>query len=309
VSRRSHDDHHALILMNPDEFPKLVRIRIADLEGNWHVSDPLQGHAFRHSGGNARWSSAQIADEGIPYAITGENRGLLLLTREPWSKTTLRPVDASEMKRRFETERRMWEQARQKGDTPFAMDPSRAAYVDLRAAANATRDDVVRDAKNRWQGFPSTEPLVRTFGGVPFRIIRWDHNEMKGYVALRSAATPHHPSSVSGIKVGSRAPRLFLLHTSDGGSTGETLGKYVLQYADGTAAEIPIVIGDTIAGLGDRVSKPGKLATCLTTAVGSAWHVMEWRNPKPDAAIETLELHASPDAKGPIVLVAVTLER
>jgi len=309
VSRRSHGDHHALILMNPDEFPKRIRIRLADLKGDWHVSDPLEGHAFRHSAGDARWSSARIAEEGIPYAITGQNRGLLLLTRAPWSKTALQPMGASETKARFETERRLWEQARQKGDAPFSMDPSRAAYVDLRAAANATRDDVVRDAKNRWQGFPSTEPLVRTFGGVPFRIIRWDHNEMKGYVALRSAATPHHPPSVSGIQVGSRTPRLFLLHTSDGGSPGEALGKYILRYADGTAAEIPIVIGDTIAGLGAQVSKPGKLATCLTTAVGSAWHVIEWKNPKPDTAIETLELHASPDAKGTIVLVAVTLER
>ncbi|NOZ21379.1 MAG: hypothetical protein GXP25_09860 [Planctomycetes bacterium] len=309
VSRRSYEKHHALLLMNMDEFPKHIRIRLHDLSGDWHVSDPLEGHIFLNGKGNAKWTSKDIAGEGIPYCITGENRGLLLLTREPWSKTKLTSVTAADVATTFKTELALWKQGRKKTAAPFTMDPSRAGYVDLRGVANATRDDVVANAKERWVGFPSTEPLVRTFAGIPFRIIRWDHNEMKGYVALRSAATPGHPAEVRGIKVASNASRLFFLLTCGEGADGETLGKVIVRYAGGDSVEMPLVIGKTIARLKDRVDGKAGLATGLITAVGSAWHVMEWKNPKPEAQIESLDLVASPQASGTVVLVAVTLDK
>lgn len=189
------------------------------------------------------------------------------------------------------------------------MDPSRASYVALAAVANATTADVVKDAKARWQGFPSTEPLVRTFAGIPFQIIRWDHNEMKGYVALRSAATPQHPESIRGIRVGAKASRVLFLHTCGDAADGETLGKYVVRYAAGGSADMPLVVGESVARLNERVERRGELATGLVTAIGSVWHVTEWKNPQPDVVIESLDLTASATATGTIVLVAVTLEK
>ncbi|MBM4078506.1 MAG: hypothetical protein FJ278_02320, partial [Planctomycetes bacterium] len=309
VSRRSYANHHALLLMNLDEFPKCLRIRVRDLDGRWHVSDPLEGRAFVASASDAVWDASHVSRDGIPYCITGENRGLLLFTRTPWAKTKLTSTTASDVKNLFDTELGQWQRSRGDTATPFSMDPSRASYVALAAVANATTADVVKDAKARWQGFPSTEPLVRTFAGIPFQIIRWDHNEMKGYVALHSAATPQHPESVRGVKVGAKASRLFFLHTCGEAADGETLGKYVVRYTDGRSADIPLVVGKTIARLNEQVERKNELATGLVTAIGSAWHVTEWKNPQPDAVIESLDLTASPTATGTIVLVAVTLEK
>ena len=261
VSRRSYEKHHALLLMNMDEFPKHLRIRVRDLSGQWHVSDPLEGRVFRNDAGKAAWTAGEIAKEGIPYCITGENRGLLLLTREPWSKTALSPTTAADVAATFQTELARWKEGRAKTSAPFTMDPSRAGYVDLRGVANATREDVVVNAKERWQGFPSTEPLVRTFAGIPFRIIRWDHNNMKGYVALRSAATPRHPAEVRGIKVSSTASRLFFLAACGEGAKGETLGKAVIRYVGGESAEMPVAIGKT-RGLEIHVRRIHSMIEC-----------------------------------------------
>ncbi|MEW6359824.1 MAG: beta-galactosidase [Planctomycetota bacterium] len=309
LSRRSYETHHAFLLMNMDEFPKHIRIRVRDLTGDWRVCDPLAGRELLGANGEAAWPAAQIADEGILYCLAGEGRGLLLLTRTPWAKTKLAPARATDAQSDFETALRSWNEARKKPSAPFTMDPSRAGYVDLRAAANATTENVVQDAKARWVGFPSTEPLVRTFAGAPFQIIRWDHNEMRGYVALKSAGTPRHPDAVRGIQVGARASRIFFLLTCGEGGDGETLGKVVIHYADGRSAELLLVIGQTIARLADRVERKGVLATGLVTSVGSAWHVAQWNNPSPDVAIASLDLIASPGASGTIVLVAATMEQ
>ena len=86
VSRRSYPSHHALVLLNTDPFPKRLRIRLRDLNGAWHASDPLAGRRLRGPEGAAAWAARDIAETGIPFALDGGARGLLLLTREPWAR-------------------------------------------------------------------------------------------------------------------------------------------------------------------------------------------------------------------------------
>lgn len=134
-----------------------MRIRIEGLEGNGHVSDPLEGVKFGNSANSGTWTRASLAQEGIPYWMKGGDRGLVLLTPTPWAKTPLTTVRDADVKGRFDAELARWTQDR-KGVMrgPFSMDPSRAHYVDLKAAANATTATVVQDAKarNRNQGRP-----------------------------------------------------------------------------------------------------------------------------------------------------------
>jgi len=310
VSRRSYPTHHALLSMNGDRFPKLMRIRIDGLEGNWHVTDPLNAQRFASGAENDVWTATELSQGGLLFFLAGADRGLLLLTRAPWTKTPLMAVREADTKALFEAELAGWEQRRQgEAHGPFVMDPSRAHYVDLKAAANATVENVVTGAKTRFQGFPFTETAAQDLGGVPFEIIRWDHNEERGFVAVRSKATPHHPAAVKGIRVGARAARVFFLHTCGEGKDGERLGHYALRYANGTSVEVPLVVGATIGRLADRFDRDNDLATVLVTASGSAWHVLEWKNPKPEALIESLDLVAAPGASGTVVIVAVTVDR
>ncbi|MBN1674850.1 MAG: beta-galactosidase [Kiritimatiellae bacterium] len=309
VSRRSYASHHALLMRNGDGFPKHARVRIGDLDGAWHVTDPLAGKAFVANGGARQWTAQRLREEGVSVCLSGGDYGLLLLTRAPWTRTALADTDAAASAALFRAEQARWEAGRA-GKSHFACDPSRVVYVDLRGAANATKDDVVADAARRWLGFPFTEPLVRTFAGVPFQIVRWDHNDGKGYVAVRGRAAAQHPAAVRDIPVGTTAARLFLLHTCGAGKAGEALGHYVVRYADGTAAKLPIVIGESIAPLDERAAgQGGPLATALVTSSQAAWHVYRWENPRPEAAIRALDLVAAPEAPDSVVLVAVTAER
>ena len=112
VSRRSYASHHALLLLNADDFPKLLTVRLGGEDGAWHASDPLEGHAFRGPGGKLAWQAAELAGTGVTTCIAGGGRGLVLLTREPWSKTELAPVDPAATKARFESEMAAWKAAR-----------------------------------------------------------------------------------------------------------------------------------------------------------------------------------------------------
>ena len=111
VSRRSHASHHALLLLNTDPFPKLVRIRLRGLDGVWHACDPLDGRRFPSPAGAAAWPAREIAEPGVPYLLGGGARGLLLLTREPWAKTPLTPCDAKALGGAFDAAMQAWHSA------------------------------------------------------------------------------------------------------------------------------------------------------------------------------------------------------
>jgi len=112
VSRRSQPTHHALLLLNADPFPKLVRIRVIDLAGDWEVSDPLEGRVFQGQPGVLRWRAQAIGKQGILYCIRGNGRGLVLLTRKPWHRTTLMPTNPGMTIALYENELASWRKKR-----------------------------------------------------------------------------------------------------------------------------------------------------------------------------------------------------
>ncbi|NJL30500.1 MAG: hypothetical protein HC898_02080 [Phycisphaerales bacterium] len=75
--------------------------------------------------------------------------------------------------------------------------------------------------------------------GVPFDIIRWDHNEERTCVVLASKNMPGTPEEVKGIQVQSQVKALYFLHASAWTSAGEAY-RYVLNHPDGTTTVIPI---------------------------------------------------------------------
>jgi len=99
VSRRSYADRHALVLLNTDPFPKLIRIRLVGLDGPWQACDPLEGRSF-----------PDAAD--VTCCLAGSGRGLVLITRKPWTRTKLAPAPAAAMKAQFDKELASWEQSR-----------------------------------------------------------------------------------------------------------------------------------------------------------------------------------------------------
>jgi hypothetical protein len=94
VSRRSYAEHHALLLRNGDPFGKEVRVALPQLDGEWFVIAPLEGWALQAPSGRAAWTADELAAGSLTHAIEPSGFGLLILTRQPWAKSRLRPVPA-----------------------------------------------------------------------------------------------------------------------------------------------------------------------------------------------------------------------
>jgi hypothetical protein len=99
------------------------------------------------------------------------------------------------------------------------------------------------------------------------------------------------------------------------GSLGETVGRYVVRYADGSKIAIPIRYGENT---GVYVIEPGSDEGSLEPAwqyqygispkgLHARLFLQTWRNPRPEVAIETLDFESAMATAGPF-LVAITVE-
>ncbi len=167
------------------------------------------------------------------------------------------------------------------------------------------------------------EPGRRELRGVPFRI-----GHALG-VQSKAAREPGHPQQVS-VAVNRRADSLIFLHATDGSamrgrsSRLNAVGEYVIEYADGSRAKVPIGYGGNIAAWHRRHAEPlhhpmfrhsGYMATYLAdpliqdkTADGEDITVYgyEWLNPRPNQTIRRVRLRACGASDATVLLFALT---
>ena len=124
------------------------------------------------------------------------------------------------------------------------------------------------------------------------------------------------PEAVEGIPVGRKADALFFLHTfrQDEGVEADDQEKeppavfeYVVHYADGKTAEVPVKYG---RGVGNWMAdKPQGLpeaavawAAPLTKDAGRSAVVyqMQWTNPRPEVEIQSIDIRYDPKVGGPV---------
>ena len=114
-------------------------------------------------------------------------------------------------------------------------------YVDLARHANRRLAETMsRDQDNHFKELPQGE---QCFAGVKFRI-------GDSVIRLGSTRLSEAPAKIEGIAVHGRVVKLYLLHGSQWGDPrfgvkdGTVIGKYLVRYADGCNATIPIVSGE-----------------------------------------------------------------
>jgi hypothetical protein len=155
---------------------------------------------------------------------------------------------------------------------------------------------------------------AQTLAGAVFRIINPAGNGGKSVIALRGTARASYPAAVTGITVGLRARALYFLHTCAWGSEeGTEVGAYIVHYADGTSARIPLRIGVQLA---DWYVDPMELPFAQVAWTGNAKdkpgsigvYAMRWPNAYPDREIASLDFVSACGDSVP-VLVAVSAER
>ena len=125
----------------------------------------------------------------------------------------------------------------------------------------------------------------------------------------RAQAYPQTVTLPLGLKAGSLA---FLQTVGWSAPAGSEVGRYLVHYTDGTAAEIPLVYGQNIAAwTGVSTSSinllqgwSGRTTNGLPVAVNTFF----WTNPRPDLAIQTVELVSDGGLANPVVLGVTVLE-
>jgi len=184
--------------------------------------------------------------------------------------------------------------------------------LDLRGIVNmGWRDEVPGDGKGGWtdQGandMRKVRPGRREFCGIPFDLIDAATNDGKAVLTLKSRNFAAGPASRT-APVGARAVCLYFLHAA-AWNRGH-MATYVVHYADGTAAEVPIRANQEIENWWTpKHGKTYRAAFHVSNAecddVGML--VYAWTNPKPAKVIKALELRSENGAGVPII-AAVTL--
>lgn len=196
---------------------------------------------------------------------------------------------------------------------------TRFAPIELSRHTNQTLADNRR--RTGWLGtgpdddFSMLPRGLNWWAGVPYRVLE-DGDEA---ILLAAEGDPSRswPVAVKGIPIGVKAKALHFLHTTSapdrrygniydrGKYYPPEVGRYVIHYADGTTADVPMLYRRTItdwnAGL-----PPGQAETAWegTTASGARALLSSWRwdNPAPDKVIESIDLRSAETVLRPVVL-------
>ena len=203
--------------------------------------------------------------------------------------------------------------------TPRSL-PANVVYkpVDLSSFCNrGFKDDAGDDGKGGWpdQGpkadmreFPTGD---QNFGGVPFAIGK----EPRTCIVLKSNRRPFpdlYPDEAT-IPLGFNVEGLCFLHSTSWGGQ-EPTGRYQIQYADGTVAEIVLMENENILGWNrapsefprERGTRSGVVWTGATDLFPSICVCrMLWVNPKPDVPVKAVRF-SNPTRNLCPVLIGIT---
>lgn len=166
-----------------------------------------------------------------------------------------------------------------------------------------------------WPGnnLAALPPGRQTFGGVEF--------DVRGIIQLASPAiekaAPGFPETVRGIGLRRTGRRVHFLHAAGWGSyvpVGTHIGDYVVHYADGQQAELPLVTGENTASWHAPADGTVSLPQATTVWTGTnAWKASArllrwtWENPRPEVEIAGLDFVSTMTHAAPF-LVAITVE-
>lgn len=156
---------------------------------------------------------------------------------------------------------------------------------------------------------------LQEFAGVLF--------DVRGIMQLRGkslATAPEFPSRISGILIARSCQKLHFLMAAGRafvGDRGQTVGQYVMHYANGGGMSVPLRVGEEI---GDWWDTPG--TTCGADRAEIVWtgsneaagkkvstvrlYKWTWNNPYPDEELRSLDLSAT--AEFAPFLIAITAE-
>ena len=170
-----------------------------------------------------------------------------------------------------------------------------------------------------------------TFAGVRYLIRDFRTSPLPSCVMLSGQGVKGDmPAEVTGLPVSGKADSLFFLHAfkrtrgwnppRQGDRTPPVLFKYVVHYADGSSVDVPVRYGDGAddwiqkepLGLKDAVVAWAAAFPNDTSGQQAVLYQMQWDNPKPDVAIQSVDMAYDESTKGQYgvpALMAVTMAK
>jgi len=195
-----------------------------------------------------------------------------------------------------------------------------AFRVDLRNAANrAFADETAGDGKGGWtdQGpdndlasFPTGDQV---FNGIPFGIIKPGENGGRACVFVSNHPARHLPPESKPVLVNAKLKRLLFLHSAGWVSEKQNpqAGEYVVTYASGRQAVVPLVAGENIGDWWNASAKKHSNCECGWSGMNPSStvgvYLFEWTNPHPEDPIRDIVLKAKNNAV--VGLVGLTGEK
>lgn len=187
--------------------------------------------------------------------------------------------------------------------------------IDLRRHANrGFVDRIAGDGAGGWTDQGADNSLDgtpwgrRELLGAPFEFIRFDENDDRTCIAMRSAKLPSGAGQVAGIAVGRQADALLFLHAAAWcGDDGREVMRYVVRYADGGTAEIPVRAGREIADWWGTAPVAGEARLAWSNVARRSLYAWRWSNPEPARIIAGIDIRGGDGAATGFV-VAITAE-
>ena len=205
-------------------------------------------------------------------------------------------------------------EARRMAAESLASAPRRASVpVDLSAIANGGFDNqqnfpvdtVWEDASGRC--LKSVPFHKQTFADIDFDIVRFDFNENRTTLAMKSKSRPEGIADTGQIPLGSRQIRgLAILHAATNAKDGDIAYAFEVRYADGRFVRQAVRVGHEIGSWvvddnGDAVKK-----SCVwKNGAGRGLFLYEWENPRPSDPVASFRLvGGNGESRGNIVAVS-----
>ncbi|MBM3498752.1 MAG: hypothetical protein FJX74_08780 [Armatimonadetes bacterium] len=197
--------------------------------------------------------------------------------------------------------------------------------IDLSAYAKQFRDERgwFGDRNFTFKDMPSGRQVL---AGVPYQVFEFATSPVPTVIMLGGPGIPNDPpEEVRGIAIGAKADALFFLQTARldaqrnrdelrDGKRYEML-RYVVKYADGQTADIPICAEIDLGDYHPQDPRPipGAQIAWMKPYEGTdrtaVAYSKQWNNPRPEVPIESLDMAYGADRRGVPALIALTIAR
>ena len=279
VRAKGRDGVTGWFFANYSTSPRMLVVKADDLAGDVAAFSPFVGNAWPVSGGRM---AVVVPGKFHALAVTGRRN---VLEARFGAKKTLETAALKAELARIES-----------AEGCGSARPSEP--LDISSLANGGFDNrqsfpvdcVWKDASG--SSLPGVPYHLVTFKDIRFDIIRFDYNQNRTTMAMRSKSRPEGIADTGEIPVGGqKLEGLAFLHAATHAKDGDVAYAFEVGYADGRRARQGVTVGKEIGSWVVADNSGDMKSSC----VWSNWSkkglfVYEWKNPYPSVPVSTLRI-------------------